>query len=348
MSDLSQYEYELPAHLIAQQPVQNRVDARLMVVDRRAGSIEHLHIRDLPELMRPGDLMILNDSKVIPARLVGFRTATGGRWQGLYLEHDTHGFWRILSKTRGRLEPAETVTLEDARGQPHSTLRLVTRLGQGEWIAQPTSNMSAYELLEQVGRVPLPHYIRGGEMLDQDRQRYQTVYAERPGSIAAPTAGLHFSQQLLEQLRSHAVQIEHVTLHVGIGTFRPIASSTLEDHVMHSETGEISARVAQAVRDTQRQGGRVVAVGTTAVRVLETAALQGVGGAWSGQTDLFIKPPYRFQAIGGLLTNFHLPRSTLFVLVCTFGGHDLMRQAYALAIAEEYRFYSYGDAMLIL
>ena len=177
---------------------------------------------------------------------------------------------------------------------------------------------------------------------------YQTVYAERPGSIAAPTAGLHFSRQLLDQLRNNEVQIEQVTLHVGMGTFRPISSSKLQDHVMHTETGEISAPVAKAVLDTQQEGGRVVAVGTTAVRVLETAAAQGIWGAWSGQTDLFIRPPYRFQTIGGLLTNFHLPRSTLFVLVCTFGGHELMRRAYELAIAEEYRFYSYGDAMLIL
>ncbi len=349
MNTIDDYDYELPATLIAQQPMANRADARLLLVHRADQQLDHFHVRDLVEILRPNDLLVLNETQVIPARLVGRRTATGGRWQGLFLERDSHGLWRILGKTRGKLQVGETITLDDMAGQPHTALELVHQLPHGQWVASPHSDLSMLDLLNQVGRVPLPHYIRHGEMLPGDREHYQTVYAKTPGSVAAPTAGLHFTRDLLQQLRNEGVGTAFVTLHVGMGTFRPIMTDQLDQHVMHSEWCELPESTVQSIASTKAAGGRVIAVGTTSVRVLESAALDGPPLApWSGYTDLFIRPPFHFRVIDGLITNFHLPKSTLLVLVRTFGGDALIRRAYEAAVEERYRFFSYGDAMLIV
>jgi S-adenosylmethionine:tRNA ribosyltransferase-isomerase len=348
MSELEQYDYDLPRELIAQQPLAKRSDARLLVVDRRAASISHAHVRDLPEILSSGDSLVLNDTKVIPAQLVGYRTKTRGRWNGLFLAADAGGNWRLLCKTRGKLAEGETVTLQNREGVAATVLHLVANLGAGEWAARPEPTEDALDLLARVGRVPLPGYIRGGEMREADRQSYQTVYAQKPGAVAAPTAGLHFTPELLRLLQTRGVELCHLTLHVGVGTFRPISAQRLSEHRMHSEWGCIDADTAEKLQQRRAAGGRIVAVGTTSVRVLETAAADGQLKLWRGETNLFIRPPHQFRAVDALMTNFHLPKSTLLILVRTFGGDELIRRAYAAAIRERYRFYSYGDAMLIL
>ena len=349
MSELDQYDYTLPKELIAQHPLERRHDARLLVVRRAEEAIEHLHIRDLPEILAPGDCMVVNDTRVVPARLVGRRMKTGGRWEGLFLNVDASGAWRVMSKTRGKMQPGEDVSVRDDQSHQDLVLRMVLKNEDGTWIAQPQSSEPWTDLLDRVGRVPLPPYIRGGEMTLADRTTYQTTFATNPGAVAAPTAGLHFSGPLLERLEQVGVSKQAVTLHVGQGTFRGIDVENLADHVMHGEWGKLSSETASAINDARSKGGRIVAVGTTSVRVLETAAdEQGTLSAWEGTTDLFIRPPYEFRAVDVLLTNFHLPRTTLLVLVRTFGGDELIRRAYEEAIEERYRFYSYGDAMLIL
>jgi S-adenosylmethionine:tRNA ribosyltransferase-isomerase len=354
------FDYELPRHLVAQEPLRNRIDARLMVVDRREQTISHHHVRDLPTLLPSGDRLVLNDTKVLPAQLVGRRAQTGGRWQGLYLETTSDGHWRILCKTRGRLSPGEAISLVDREGRPGPKLWMLERLEEGQWLAHVEASEPVETILDRLGRVPLPPYIRGGHMIDADVANYQTVFAQRLGAIAAPTAGLHFTTGLLRSLETHGVGQSFVTLHVGLGTFRPIETATIEEHRMHAERGQITAQTASELNATRAAGGRVIAVGTTVARILETAvradALKAdslpsnsrIVTAWEGTTDLFIRPPFEFRAIDALLTNFHFPRTTLLVLVQTFGGRELVAEAYRLAIREEYRFYSYGDAMLIV
>jgi len=348
VDELARYDYELPKDLIAQQPAPRRTDARLLVVDRAQGTLRHQHIRDLPELLRPGDCLVLNDTRVIPARLLGRRAQTGGRWEGLFLADDGHGLWQILGKTRGKLLPGESIQLMNSQGLDDIELRLIEKQEDGVWVARPRSDEATLPLLERVGRIPLPHYIREGVAFPGDAERYQTVFAKHPGSAAAPTAGLHFSRELLERLEACGVGSARVTLHVGLDTFRPVSVTTLAEHKMHSEWGRIDAEAVEQLRAAKERGGRVVAVGTTAMRVLETAARSGVLQPWSGQTELFIRPPFEFHAADALLTNFHLPRTTLLVLVRTFGGEELMKRAYEEAIRERYRFYSYGDAMVVV
>jgi S-adenosylmethionine:tRNA ribosyltransferase-isomerase len=351
------FDYELPRQLVAQEPLRHRVDARLMVVDRRRQTIAHHHVRDLPQLLNEGDRLVLNDTKVIRAQLAGTRTQTGGRWQGLFIESTPDGHWKILCKTRGKLTPGETVLLRDPEGRSTLKLWLMERVEEGQWLAHAETDEPTEAVLERVGRVPLPPYIRGGNMVDEDVASYQTVFAHRPGAIAAPTAGLHFTRELLKTLETHGVGLSRITLHVGLGTFRPIETESVEAHRMHSEWGELTELAAEQLNATRAKGGRAVAVGTTAVRVLETAARNATGSGdsnkpkippWQGTTDLFIRPPFEFRAIDALMTNFHFPRTTLLVLVQTFGGAELIAEAYRQAINEEYRFYSYGDAMLIL
>ncbi len=348
MSELSQYDYELPRHLVAQSPLARRADARLMVVDRARNSLAHKHVRDLPEILEPGDYLVLNDTRVVPARLLGFRTQTGGRWEGLFLESGEQGMWRVMCKTRGKLTPGETVTLVDTEGREDTLLHLAARQPEGVWIVRPESEEDTFALLERVGRVPLPPYIRRGEMVEADRRNYQTVFAREPGAVAAPTAGLHFTGPLLRLLEARGITIGWITLHVGVGTFRPIETERLADHRMHTEWARLGPEAVAQIEAARRRGGRVVAVGSTSLRVLETAASDGTLRPFTGHTDLFVRPPYRFRAVDALMTNFHLPRTTLLVLVRTFGGDELIRRAYEEAIREEYRFYSYGDAMLIL
>jgi S-adenosylmethionine:tRNA ribosyltransferase-isomerase len=375
MPELDQYDYDLPKDLIAQSPSVCRTDARLLLVDRERKSLKHRHIRDLPEILGPHDCLVINDTRVVPARLVGRRVDTGGHWEGLFLDAGSDGLWRLLCKTRGKLRPGETIILVSPEGREDVRLQLGLKQDDGVWIARPLASDDAMTLLDRVGHVPLPPYIRHGKMVADDRENYQTVFAQVPGAVAAPTAGLHFTAALLDRLRECGVQICSLTLHVGHGTFRPIVAEKLAEHRMHSEWGQVTQEAIGQIESCRRQGGRIVAVGTTSVRLLETAASQEIsesalplardvsppdGSAskatpqrptlkpFVGYTNLFIRPPYTFRAVDILLTNFHLPRTTLLVLVRAFGGDELMRQAYDEAIREKYRFYSYGDAMLIL
>lgn len=347
------FDYELPRDLVAQEPLRNRVDARLMVVDRKRQSIEHYHVRDLPELLPAGDRLVLNDTKVIRAQLVGRRVPTGGRWQGLYLATTAEGHWKLLCKSRGRMKPGDAVMLTDAEGRPGVKLWLIEPLAEGQWLAHPESDEPVDALIARLGRVPLPPYIRGGRMVDADVANYQTVFARVPGAVAAPTAGLHFTKELLRTLEQKGVALSAVTLHVGLGTFRPIATASLSEHRMHREWGELTPNAASELTATRQAGQRIIAVGTTVTRVLETA-IRAPGASrdklvpWCGETDLFIRPPFEFLAVDALLTNFHFPRTTLLVLVATFAGRELIERAYREAIKDEYRFYSYGDAMLIV
>ena len=366
---LSSWQFELPAELIASRPAETRDGARLLVVDRQTASITHARIRVLPELLRPNDLLVFNNTKVLPARLFGFRTSTGGRWEGLYVEEVSPGHWHILSDTRGRLQPGETITVHPAYGdgsgndlnrgagdsqEPENlVLTLIEKREDGGWIATPNSSTPSLELLERFGSLPLPPDM-GRKLADQDdQQRYQTQFASEPGAVAAPTAGLHFTESLLEECRSRGIQKAELTLHVGIGTFRPVVAERLADHKMHEEWCRLPPDTCEMVLQTQQRPGRVIAVGTTSVRTLESAAQATIGSgnvlqSWQGRTNLFIQPGYKFQAVDCLLTNFHLPGSTLLVLVAAMAGYDLIMEAYRQAISERYRFYSYGDAMLIV
>jgi S-adenosylmethionine:tRNA ribosyltransferase-isomerase len=339
---------------VAQEPLRHRADARLMIVDRARQAIDHAHVRDLPEILRAGDRLVLNDTRVLPAQLRGLRQETGGRWQGLFLGLLADGEWKLVCKTRGRLREPEPITLLDREGCPAAKLWLVERLDDGQWRARLDQQQDAFALLERIGRVPLPPYIRGGNMVDADVERYQTVFARRPGAVAAPTAGLHFTPDLLRVLAQRGVEISAITLHVGMGTFKPISVDDPADHPMHAEWAELTAAGAREICQAREAEGRIVAVGTTVARTLETIAAQqsekgeaAILAPWSGETRLFIRPPYEFRAIDALLTNFHFPRTTLLLLVQAFGGTALIRQAYEEAVAEQYRFYSYGDAMLI-
>lgn len=348
MNTLDDYDYDLPQELIAQYPPEIRGTSRLLVVNRKSGEIHDSRISDFPDFLNTSDSIVLNDTRVIPARLRGTRIKTGGKWEGLFLEVVAGGLWKILSKTRGKIQPGETVQLTDRWNVEQFQLEFVEKLEGGMWLSRPPLNTSFVELLEQAGQVPLPPYIRNGIMTAEDLESYQTVYAEQPGAVAAPTAGLHFTDSLLDEIANKGVGVEKVTLHVGIGTFRPIEVSDIATHQMHREWGRIGAEQASRLLAAKQAGGRVISIGTTSVRVLETAAAGGQIEPWQGDTDLFIKPGYEFKAVDGLLTNFHLPKSSLLVLIRTFGGDALMREAYAKAIELRYRFYSYGDAMLII
>jgi len=363
-SEMDLYDFPIPKSLIAQHPLPCRTDARLMVVDRQRQEIHHKHIRDLPSLFQPNDCLILNDTRVVPAKLLGLRERTGGRWQGLFLEADPQGVWRLMCKTRGKMEPGEAVTLFDRQGHEAFKLLMLTRLDDGHWAAVPQLQLLDDEsplrlalrserqqwsvLLQEVGRIPLPHYIRGGNMMDADLKDYQTVYAKHAGAVAAPTAGLHFTQDLLRGLKQQGVGIGRVTLHVGAGTFRPVQVDKLSAHVMHQEWCNVDEKAVALIQHHKQLGGRVIMVGTTCLRSVETAALSGTLQPFCGDTDLFIRPGFKFHVADGLMTNFHLPRTTLLVLVRTFGGEELMKQAYAEAVARDYRFFSYGDSMLII
>lgn len=349
LNRISAWQYDLPKELIASRPAEHREDARLLVVDRISQSIRHRTIRDLPDLLQSGDRMVFNDTQVLPARLFGFRTNTGGRWEGLFLDRPQDGFWRITGQTRGTLQCGESITIHPPdRKRPHLRLALEEKLQDGSWLVRVAGEDDPVTLLSQFGTLPLPPYI-GRSVADAgDRDRYQTVLAARPGAIAAPTAGLHFTESLLDSLGAHGIGRSNVTLHVGIGTFRPVCTDMLSDHDMHSEWCEVTAKTAEQISATRSTGGRIMAVGTTSVRSLESACVGGTPRSFRGRTELFIQPGYRFQMVDQLLTNFHLPGSTLIVLVAAFAGYSLTMQAYRTAVENRYRFYSYGDAMLIL
>jgi S-adenosylmethionine:tRNA ribosyltransferase-isomerase len=343
-------DYDLPSRLIAQSPSSERDQARLLVVRRQDATLAHHVFLDLPDLLNPGDLLILNDTRVLSARLLGRRSRTGGKWEGLFLHAHPDGLWELLSQTRGRLLEGESIEVEPGPLR----LDLVRKTPERHWLVRPSESGTAVEILSRHGQVPLPPYIRKGRAAPADHERYQTVYADKPGAVAAPTAGLHFTPRVFERLRARGIEVGHVTLHVGIGTFQPIQTEDVTQHRMHREWGELPGKTASQIEACRKRGGRVVAVGTTSVRVLETAAVASRGceppelPPWSGETELFIYPPYEFRLVDALVTNFHLPRSTLLLLVSAFGGVDLLRRAYRTAIEQGYRFYSYGDAMLIV
>lgn len=336
-------DYDLPPALIAQQPVPTRDQSRLLVVRRSEGKLAHHVFADLPRLLNPGDLLILNDTRVLAARVFGRRVATGGKWEGLFLLERSDGVWEMLCQAGGRPRPGEVIAID-----PGLELHLVEKLPEGHWLVRPHPAGPPAELLDRFGHIPLPPYIRKGRDHAEDRGRYQTVYAHTPGAVAAPTAGLHFTPRLFERLAERGVERAFVTLHVGLGTFQPIQSVDVRQHRMHRERAVLPEETVRAVTACRARGGRVVAVGTTSVRVLETAAATGPWQPWSGETDLFIFPPYEFRVVDALVTNFHLPRSTLLLLVAAFTGAELTRRAYRTAVEQAYRFYSYGDAMLIL
>jgi S-adenosylmethionine:tRNA ribosyltransferase-isomerase len=350
---LSDCDYDLPPELIAQEPSPERDRSRLLVL-RRGGPLAHRQFRDLPELLAPGDLLVLNDTRVVPARLVGRRARTGGKWEGLFLRELPDGTWELLCQTRGRLGDGETLVADAPVPEGGRLgLLLVSKTPEGRWLARPGEAGHAAELLARYGQVPIPPYIRKGRARGDDAERYQTVYAARPGAVAAPTAGLHFTPEVFEALRRRGVGRAFVTLHVGPGTFQPVQVEDVARHRMQPEWGELPAATAEAVTATKRRGGRVVAVGTTSVRVLETAAALAPPGEsalapWAGLTDLTIRPPFAFRAVDALVTNFHLPRSSLLLLVAAFAGLEEVRSAYRAAVEQRYRFYSYGDAMLIV
>ncbi|HUU83607.1 MAG TPA: tRNA preQ1(34) S-adenosylmethionine ribosyltransferase-isomerase QueA [Phycisphaerae bacterium] len=348
---IEQLDYDLPAELIAQEPLPERDASRLLVLDRARDSLADVTFRALEEYVNAGDLLVLNDTRVVPARFVA-RRATGGRVAGLYLQEIEPGLWEVLLTGSGRLRVGEELALE-----PESTgfvLQLAGRVEAGRWRVRVSPVATADQILARVGQAPLPPYIRRSKDPDPDRAaadcvRYQTVYAARPGAVAAPTAGLHFTDELLQQLEQHGIVTTRVTLHVGLGTFEPIQVDDLARHRMHSESYELPTAAAEAVRRCRQGRARVVAVGTTSLRVLESCADEAGGiRASRGWTELFCYPPYRFRVVDALLTNFHLPRSTLLALVMAFAGVEQIRRAYRHAIAAGYRFYSYGDAMLIL
>ncbi len=360
LDDISAWQYDLPAELIAGRPTQRRDGARLLVVRRDSATLEHCRIVDLPDLLNPGDRLVFNNTKVLPARLFGFRTSTGGRWEGLFLDEHADGRWRITEQTRGRLQVDETLTIvkpihfsqqcefDQLPTAEVMKLRLTERFDDGSWLVAKESASTTLECLEKFGTLPLPPYIGRKVADEEDRDRYQTVFAKEAGAIAAPTAGLHFTPELLGRCNAREVLRSEVTLHVGIGTFRPVSTNRLSDHLMHSEWCRVTSAVPDEIGTTKARGNNVVSVGTTSVRTLEAASTSGQISAWQGSTDLFIRPGYVFRTVDQLLTNFHLPGSTLIVLVAALAGYDLTMEAYRKAVEQRYRFYSYGDAMLIL
>ncbi|MBM4076094.1 MAG: tRNA preQ1(34) S-adenosylmethionine ribosyltransferase-isomerase QueA [Planctomycetes bacterium] len=357
LNDLSAYDYMLPEELIAKEPLPQRDASRLLVLDRETGEVSHRSIRDLPDLLSPGDCLVFNNTKVLPARLFGVRVATGGKWEGLYLGHTPEGEWRLIGQTRGYLKEGEFVELHSSTHGTNNShnlsgigpkLQLIRREQDGVGVFKSCDSRPSLEILEEFGTVPLPPYV-GRRLADsQDRDRYQTIYATQPGSVAAPTAGLHFSPQLLEHCRERQLAMTDVTLHVGLGTFRPVNVENILEHKMHFEWCQISKETVDIIEATRKTNRKIVSVGTTSLRTLESVATRGSLQAWSGETNLFIHPPYDFQVVDALLTNFHLPKSTLLMLVSAFAGYSQIRKAYHCAIEERYRFFSYGDAMLIL
>lgn len=338
MHRLSDFDYDLPSSQIAQHPLADRSASRLLVLDRTRGSTRHLHFRDLPELIPPEELLVLNSSRVIPARLHGKRE--GGQDAEFLLVRDREdGTWLAMAHPGGKLKPGRRVTIGS-----DSVVEIVEVLGGGLRRIRFAGALDARATLEKYGEVPLPPYIRRAPE-PRDRDRYQTVYAARDGSVAAPTAGLHFTPELLSQIRRRGTRVAEIALHVGPGTFKPVESEALDQHVMHPEVYEIPEGAANAVNES----ARVWAVGTTVARALESSAgTDGTVRAGTGETALFIRPPYEFKVIDHLLTNFHLPRSTLLMLVCAFGGYEPVMKAYREAVQANYRFYSYGDAMAII
>ena len=336
------FDFHLPEELIAQTPLEKRDASRLLVVDRSSGEFSDQHFDSIIDQLQPGDALVMNNTRVLPARLYGEKPGTGGHVELLLLKNIEGDHWEVLAKPAKRLKVGAQVSFGDGR----LTATVVEELEHGGRIVRFDYQGIFLEVLESLGEMPLPPYIH--EKL-ADRERYQTVYAKENGSAAAPTAGLHFTKELLAQIEAKGVKLVYLTLHVGLGTFRPVSVDNLDDHEMHSEFYTLSEEAAAALREVKANGHRVIAVGTTSIRTLETIGnkFQGDIQADSGWTNIFIKPGYQWQIVDAFSTNFHLPKSTLVMLVSAFAGRDLTLKAYEHAIAERYRFFSFGDAMFI-
>jgi len=338
----SDFFYNLPEELIAQEPIEPRDASRLLVMDKATGALTDGTFRDIKDLLRPGDCLILNDSRVLPARLLGQRVGTGANVELLLLTPHGNDVWEVLAGPGRRAKPGYDLTFGDGLLRAH----VLEVLEGGNRLVQFFYEGNFYETLEKIGQMPLPPYIK--KRLENG-ERYQTVYSRELGSAAAPTAGLHFTPELLDEVRAMGVEVAFVTLHVGLGTFRPVKEDVVENHKMHAEHYELSAATADVINRTRQRGGRVIAVGTTSCRTLESVGLtDGVVQPADGWTEIFIYPGYRFQVLDGLITNFHLPESTLIMLVSALAGYDHTMKAYEHAVEERYRFFSFGDAMAIL
>ena len=336
------FDFDLPEELIAQTPLEKRDASRLLVVDKETGAFSDQHFDQIIDQLQPGDALVMNNTRVLPARLYGIKPETGGHVELLLLKNTQGDDWEVLAKPAKRLRVDAQISFGDGR----LTATVVEELDHGGRIVRFGYEGIFLEVLESLGEMPLPPYIH--EKL-ADRERYQTVYAKENGSAAAPTAGLHFTEELLEQIAAKGVKLVYLTLHVGLGTFRPVSVDSLDDHEMHSEFYSLSEEAAQTLRQVKANGGRVIAVGTTSIRTLETigSKFQGQIQADSGWTNIFIKPGYDWKVVDAFSTNFHLPKSTLVMLVSAFAGRSLTLEAYEHAIAERYRFFSFGDAMFI-
>ena len=341
MMNVKDFDYELPEELIAQDPLEDRSASRLMVLDRKTGEVEHRHFKDITEYLKPGDCLVINNTKVIPARLFGAKEETNAKIEVLLLKRKENDIWETLVKPGKKAKKGTKIIFGDGL----LTGEVVDVVEEGNRLIQFHYDGIFEEILDQLGQMPLPPYIT--HQL-KDKNRYQTVYAKYDGSAAAPTAGLHFTKELLEEVRAMGVDIAEVTLHVGLGTFRPVKVENVLEHHMHSEYYMISKEAADKINQAKQSGHRVIAVGTTSTRTLEAAADEnGVLHETSGWTDIFIYPGYEFKVIDALITNFHLPQSTQVMLVSALAGREHVLHAYEIAVQEKYRFFSFGDAMLI-
>ncbi|KAA0563713.1 tRNA preQ1(34) S-adenosylmethionine ribosyltransferase-isomerase QueA [Rossellomorea aquimaris] len=335
------FDFHLPEELIAQTPLENRSESKLMVLDKNDGSMDHLHFKNIVDFLHEGDCLVLNDTRVLPARLFGQKEDTGANIEVLLLKQEDGDQWETLVKPAKRIRVGTEIVFGD--GKLRATC--VGLKEHGGRILEFHYEGIFYEVLDELGEMPLPPYIR--ERLEE-QDRYQTVFARERGSAAAPTAGLHFTEVLLEELKAKGVHIAFITLHVGLGTFRPVSVDTIEEHDMHAEFYQVSEGTARLLNDVKAKGGRIVTVGTTSTRTLETiASKHGTFVEENGWTNIFIYPGYEFKGIDGLITNFHLPKSTLIMLVSAFAGQEHVMHAYETAVKEQYRFFSFGDAMFI-
>ncbi|MGP4041733.1 tRNA preQ1(34) S-adenosylmethionine ribosyltransferase-isomerase QueA [Gracilibacillus sp. D59] len=340
--EIEDFDFELPEELIAQTPLEERASSRLMVLNRENRSITHHHFYDILDFLKTGDCLVLNNTKVLPARLYGVKEETGAKVEVLLLTQLEADDWEVLVKPAKKVKEGTKISF----GEGKLTATCVSTKEHGGRVLRFHYDGIFYEVLDDLGEMPLPPYIK--EQLDE-RDRYQTVYAEEKGSAAAPTAGLHFTEELLQQIRDKGVEIAFITLHVGLGTFRPVSVDNIEEHEMHAEFYQMTRETANQLNAVKARGDRIISVGTTSTRTLETIA-RDTGGKFeerNGWTDIFIYPPYQFKAIDGLITNFHLPKSTLIMLVSALADRDFILDAYNKAVAERYRFFSFGDAMLI-
>ncbi len=338
--NLKDFDFNLPEELIAQHPIEKRDMSRLLVLDKKTGELEHRIFKDILEYLNEGDCLVLNDTKVIPARLIGEKEGSGGKIEFVLLKRIEQDDWEVILRPGKKAKPGARFVF----GNGILTAEIIDILDEGNRRVRFFYDGVFEQILDKVGMMPLPPYIT--EKLE-DKARYQTVYAKYNGSAAAPTAGLHFTNELLEQIRAKGISITYVTLHVGLGTFRPVKVTNIEEHKMHSEFYTISQNTCDIINETKKRGNNVIAVGTTSCRVLETAGKSGVLSEQSGNTDIFIYPGYQFKIIDKLITNFHLPESTLIMLVSALAGRDNVLNAYNTAVKERYRFFSFGDAMFI-